>query len=487
MEITSLNLVETKKLLEEGKASKEEVANAYLERIKKLDGKIESYLFVNEKASNEGGEGVLGGIPIAHKDVFDTKGIPTTAASKILEGYTSPFDATSVAKLKEAGSVILGKVNTDEFTMGASTETSAYKKTKNPWDLERVPGGSSGGSAAAVAADLCCFATATDTGGSIRQPSSFCGVTGLKPTYGRISRYGVISMASSLDTIGVITKSVEDASIALEVLAGQDAMDATTGNAKVEKYSQNLRKDLKGVKIGIPKEYFVEGLDKEVEKVILESIETLKKLGGEIVEISLPHTEYAVATYYVVASSEISANMSRFDGIRFGPSIKNEDAKDLIEMYFENRTKGFGDEVKRRIMLGTFALSAGYADKFYKKALQVRTLIKRDFEEAFKKVDIIATPVAPTTAFKIGEKIDNPLQMYLADIFTAPPSLAGIPGISLPAGFVQPSLSASADSTHPLPVGLQLLANQWEEAKLLACANAFQTNTDFHLQKPQLG
>lgn len=414
----------------------------------------------------------ISGIPIAHKDVFNTDGIPTTAASKILENYTPSFDATSVAKLKEAGSVILGKVNTDEFTMGASTETSAFKKTKNPWDLSRVPGGSSGGSAAAVAADLCCFATATDTGGSIRQPASFCGVTGLKPTYGRISRYGVISMASSLDTIGVITKTVQDAAIALEVMAGQDTKDATSSDTKIEKYSENLRTDLKGLRIGIAQEYFSEGLDAGVEKIIREGIEQLKKLGAEIVEISLPHTEYAVPTYYVVASSEISANMARFDGIRYGPTVKNEDVKDLTELYFENRTRGFGDEVKRRIMLGAFTLSAGYADKFYKKALQIRTLIKRDFDQAFEKVDLIVSPTAPSTAFKFGEKSEDPVSMYLTDIFTAPASLAGIPGISIPAGF-----------SEKLPVGMQLLANQFEESKLLGAAHAFQHSTDFHLKK----
>ncbi len=474
-EIAKLNLVETKKLLEEKRASSKEVAADYLNRIEKIDSKVESYLFVNEKIQDENKEGVLAGIPIAHKDVFDTAGMPTTAASKILENYIPPFDATSVVKLKNAGSVILGKVNTDEFTMGASTETSAFKKTKNPWDLSRVPGGSSGGSAAAVAADLCCFATATDTGGSIRQPASFCGVTGLKPTYGRISRYGVISMASSLDTIGVVTKTVKDAAIALEVLVGQDSKDATTSNVKVERYSANLKTDLKNLKIGIPKEYFIDGLDSAVEKVIREAIENLKKLGAEIVEISLPHTEFAVATYYVVASSEISANMARFDGIRYGPTIKNEEAKDLVELYFENRTRGFGDEVKRRIMLGTFMLSAGYADKLYKKALQVRTLIKKDFDKVFEKVDLIATSTAPTTAFRLGERISDPLQMYLADVFTAPASLAGVPAISIPAGLV-----------NNLPVGLQLITNQFEESKLLAAAHAFQNSTDFHLQRPNL-
>jgi aspartyl-tRNA(Asn)/glutamyl-tRNA(Gln) amidotransferase subunit A len=417
----------------------------------------------------------LFGISIAHKDVFCTAGMPTTAASKILENYVPPFDATSVAKLKSVGAVNLGKLNTDEFTMGASTETSAFKKTKNPWDLERVPGGSSGGSAAAVAADLCVFATATDTGGSIRQPSSFCGVTGLKPTYGRISRYGVISMASSLDTIGVISKSVEDAAIALELLAGKDSKDATTSDRPVEKYSANLRTNLKGLKIGIPKEYFVEGLDAGVEKVIRAAIAELKKLGAELVEISLPHTEFAVPTYYVVASSEISANMARFDGVRFGPTVANSEVENLVEMYFENRTRGFGDEVKRRIMLGTFALSAGYSEKFYKKALQVRTLIKKDFDDAFAEIDLIAAPVAPTTAFKIGEKIDDPVQMYLADIFTAPASLAGVPAISVPAGFAK-----------KMPVGLQLIAPQFAESKLLAAAHAFQNSTEHHLKKPAL-
>lgn len=474
-EITSLNLVETQKLLSDKKASESEVIGAYLKRIAEIDPKIESFLFVDEKAKSENSEGILAGIPIAHKDVFNTSGMLTTAASKILENYVPPFDATSVAKLRKAGSVILGKTNTDEFTMGASTETSAFKITRNPWDLDRVPGGSSGGSAAAVAADLCVFATATDTGGSIRQPASFCGVTGLKPTYGRISRSGVISMASSLDTIGIITKSVEDAAIALEILAGQDSKDATSGSAKVEKYSENLRTDLKGLKIGIPKEYFIEGLDSGVEKVIREGIEQLKKLGAEIIEISLPHTEFAVPTYYVVASSEISANMARFDGIRFGPTVANSEVDNLVEMYFENRTRGFGDEVKRRIMLGTFALSAGYADKFYKKALQVRTLIKKDFDDAFAGIDLIAAPVAPTTAFKIGEKIDDPVQMYLADIFTAPASLAGVPAISVPAGFSQ-----------NLPVGLQLIAPQFAESKLLAAAHAFQSSTDFHLKKPTI-
>ncbi len=474
-ELTKLNLVETRKLISEKKVAEKEVVAEYSKRIAEIDPKIESFLFVAEHPESENPGGELGGIPIAHKDVFDTAGMPTTAASRILENYRPPFDATAVAKLKSAGAVNLGKLNTDEFTMGASTETSAFRKTRNPWNLERVPGGSSGGSAAAVAADLCVFATATDTGGSIRQPASFCGVTGLKPTYGRISRSGVISMASSLDTIGVISKSVEDAAIALEILAGRDPLDATSGNAPVEKYSENLRTDLRNLKIGIPREYFVEGLDAGVEKVVRAGIAELKKLGAELVEISLPHTEFAVPTYYLVASSEISANMARFDGVRFGPSVANEEVENLVEMYFENRTRGFGDEVKRRIMLGTFALSAGYSEKFYKKALQVRTLIKKDFDDAFAEIDLIAAPVAPTTAFKLGEKIDDPVQMYLADIFTAPASLAGAPAISVPAGF-----------SENLPVGLQLIAPQFAESKLLAAAHAFQNSTDHHLKKPSL-
>lgn len=490
MDLTSLTLTETKQLLAEKKVSAAELTAAYAERIKEVDAKVESYLFVaphpNPLPGGEGkrevlpegegkngarGEGVLAGIPFAHKDVFCTRDMPTTAASKMLDGYTSPYDATSVSKLRESGAVCLGKVNTDEFTMGSSTESSAYKKTKNPWDLTRVPGGSSGGSAAAVAADLCVFATATDTGGSIRQPASFCGVTGFKPTYGRISRYGVMPMASSLDTIGVITKSVADAAEVLQVLAGQDAHDATTGSVPVPAYAASLRTDLRGVRVGVPKEYFVAGLNPEVETAVRNGIAQLQALGAEIVEISLPHTEYAVPTYYVVASSEISANLARFDGIRFGPAGTGDN---LIETYFDARTRGFGDEVKRRIMLGTFTLSAGYADAYYKKALKVRTLVQRDFTDAFQHVDVIATPVAPTTAFKLGEKTSDPLAMYLEDIFTIPASLAGVPGISVPCGF---------DANH-LPIGLQLLAGQWEEAKLLGIAHAYQISTDWHKQKP---
>ncbi len=477
MNLTSLTLTETLTLLTNKKTSESELTKAYSDRIKALDPKIESYLCVNEeilRSAQNDSLGVLAGIPVGHKDVFCTADLPTTVGSKILDGYRPPFDATVVAKLKQAGAVTLGKLNTDEFVMGSSGETSAYQTTKNPWDLTRVPGGSSAGSAAAVAADLCVFATASDTGGSIRQPAAFCGVTGLKPTYGRIGRYGAIAMASSLDTVGLMTKTAEDAAIVLKELAGNDPKDATSGTAKVPDYPAALKTGLKGVKIGIPKEYFIAGLDPEVEKSIQTAIAELKKLGAEVKEVSLPHTEYAVPAYYVIASSEISANLARFDGIRYGVAAK--EAQNLVESYFEARTKGFGDEVKRRIMLGTFALSAGYADAFYKKALRVRTLIKQDFDAAFREVDLLATPVTPTTAFKLGEKKDNPLEMYLGDIFTIPASLAGVPGISIPCGF----------DTKKLPIGLQLFAPQWQESRLLAAAHTYQTATDWHMQKPTL-
>jgi aspartyl-tRNA(Asn)/glutamyl-tRNA(Gln) amidotransferase subunit A len=479
MDFTSLTLAETQKGLAAKQFSAAELTQAYLERIKALDPKLESYLFISKEEEllrqvQDGNlKGELAGIPIGHKDVFCTDGLPTTVASKVLNGYVPPFDATIVSKLKQAGAVTLGKLNTDEFVMGSSCESSAYQKTKNPWDLSRVPGGSSGGSAAAVAADLCVFATGSDTGGSIRQPASFCGVTGFKPTYGRIGRYGAIAMASSLDTVGFITKTAEDAAIVLQLTAGFDPADATSSQKSVPDYRAELKTDLKGLKIGIPKEYFVEGLNPEIEQVVRAGIAELQKLGAEILEVSLPHTEYAVPAYYIIAPSEISANLARFDGIRFGPAGAGDN---LIETYFDARTKGLGDEVKRRIMLGTFALSAGYADAYYKKALRARTLIKQDFEQAFATVDLIVAPVAPTTAFRLGEKTDDPLAMYLEDIFTIPASLAGVPAISVPCGF---------DSSN-LPIGLQILGPQWSEARVLAAAHAFQLATDWHKKKPAL-
>jgi aspartyl-tRNA(Asn)/glutamyl-tRNA(Gln) amidotransferase subunit A len=476
MDLTKITLASALKSLKAGEYTAAELTQHYLERIAAVDSQVESYLYVNQAAAEEAStaKGALAGVPIAHKDVFCTADAPTTVASRVLEGYHPPYDATVVARLRSAGVVSLGKLNTDEFVMGSSCESSAYRKTRNPWDLTRVPGGSSGGSAAAVAASLCLAATGSDTGGSIRQPAALCGVTGFKPTYGRIGRYGAIAMASSLDTVGFLTRTVEDAAILLAHTAGTDPHDATSGRQAVPDYVAALTgASLAGKTVGIPREYFVEGLDSAVAEVVQTAIKELEKLGAKIKPISLPHTEYAVPTYYILASSEISANLARFDGIRFGPAAEHAD--DLIASYFAARTAGLGAEVKRRIMLGTFTLSAGYADAYYKKSLQVRTLIKQDFDTAFTEVDFIAAPVSPTTAFALGEKSDDPLAMYLADIFTIPASLAGIPGVSLPCGFVQ-----------GLPVGLQLLAPQWHEAELLAAAHAYQTATDWHTQTPVL-
>ena len=478
MELTALNLAEAKAGLVAGNFTAAELVQAYTSRIGKLDDKLGTFLHlatesVLRQAQDDVGTGALVGIPFAHKDLICTPDMPTTAASKILENYQPTHAATVHERLADAGAVCLGKLNLDEFALGSSTENSAYKTTKNPWDTSRVPGGTSGGSAAAVAADLCVFATGTDTGGSIRQPASFCGVTGLKVTYGRVSRYGVVAAASSLDTVGFLTKTVRDAAELLGIAAGKDPRDATTGDQPVPNYTAELRTDLKGLKVGVPKEYFIDGLNPEVEAAIRAGIEKMRELGAEIVEVSLPHTDAALAAYYIINPSEVSTNMARYDGIRFGSAGQGED---LVETYFDARTKGFGDEVKRRIMLGTFALSAGYADQFYKKAIQARTLVKQDFDNVFEEVDVLATPVAPTTAFKIGEKSNDPIEMYLADIFTIPASLAGVPGISVPAGF---------DSTG-LPIGMQLLAGQWEEAKLLGAAHAFQMATDHHTKKPTL-
>jgi len=472
MDPTALNLADTKAGLAAGDFTAADLAAAYTSRIQKLDEKIGAYLHTDpDPAIAE--SGALAGIPFAHKDLICTADMPTTAGSKMLAAYQPAHSATVHQRLAAAGATCLGKLNLDEFALGSSTENSAYQLTHNPWNLDCVPGGTSGGSAAAVAADLCVFATGTDTGGSIRQPASFCGVTGLKVTYGRVSRYGVIAAASSLDTVGFLTKTVRDAAELLQIAAGRDPRDATTGDQPVPDYVAGLRTDLHGLKVGVPKEYFIEGLHPEVETVIRAGIDQLSELGAEIVEVSLPHTDAALAAYYIINPSEVSTNMARYDGIRFGPAGQGDD---LVETYFDARTKGFGDEVKRRIMLGTFALSAGYADQFYKKAIQARTLVQQDFERVFEQVDLLATPVAPTTAFRIGEKSDDPLEMYLADIFTIPASLAGVPGISVPAGF---------DSAG-MPIGLQLLAGQWQEEKLLAAGHAFQMATEHHLKKPQL-
>jgi len=385
-----------------------------------------------------------------------------------------PYDATVVKKLKESGFVLCGKPNMDEFAMGSSTENSGFFSTKNPWDLERIPGGSSGGSAAAVAAGECIGALGSDTGGSIRQPAACCGVVGLKPTYGRVSRYGLVAFASSLDQIGPITKDVADTALMMNVIAGHDSRDSTSANMASPDFTKALKKDVKGMRIGLPKEYFIEGMDPEVEKSVRDAVKALEGLGAKIIEVSLPNTDYAVATYYILATSEASSNLARYDGVKYG--FRAEGAKDLLDLYMKSRSQGFGPEVKRRIMLGTYALSAGYYDAYYKKGQQVRTLIKHDFDEAFKTVDVIATPTAPTAAFKLGEKSADPLQMYLSDIFTISVNLAGIPGISLPCGF----------TSGDLPIGLQLLGKHFDEESIIHAAFAYEQATEWHKKKPKL-
>jgi len=486
MELNELTIKEAHDKLAQKEISSEELTKDCLNKVKKIDQDLNAFITVTEDEAlnqakivddkiKEGKEiGVLEGIPCALKDVFCTKGIKSTGASRILENYIPPFDATVTKKLKEQGMVLVGKANTDEFTQGASTETSYFGVTKNPWDLERVAGGSSGGSAAAVATDECIYSLGTDTGGSIRQPASFCGVVGLKVTYGRVSRYGVMSMASSLDTIGPITKTVEDAAVVLKHIAGNDKSDATTPSVQVDDYPKLIKRDIKGLKIGIPKEYFIEGVDEEVKTIVQSSIEKFKELGAEIINISLPYTKYAVPVYYVITPSEVSSNMSRYDGIRYG--YRNEESKDLINQYFKTRADGFSDEVKRRIMIGTYALSAGYYDAYYAKAQKVRTLIKKDFQQAFNDVDVILTPTSPTPAFKIGENTEDPLKMYLADILTVSANLAGIPGLSVSAGFTEKNL----------PVGIQLLGNHFDEKTILRAGYNFEQSVDFKNKKPLL-
>ena len=473
-------------LLEQGKCTSVEIVNDVLTAIDAHDGKIGAYLTIDraaalaqaeaaDKARAVGKTGTLLGIPLAIKDVLNVKGQPCTCASKILAGYIAPYDATAIAKLREAGAVFLGRVNMDEFAMGSSTESSAYKKTRNPWNTDHVPGGSSGGSAASVAADEAVAALASDTGGSIRQPAAFCGCVGLKPTYGMISRYGLTAFASSLDQIGPITKTVKDAAILLEVMAGKDEMDSTSVDMEVPKFGSLLMDDhsLKGMKLGLPKEYFVEGMDPEVEKAVRDAVEHCKKLGAEIVEVSLPHSKYAIAVYYIIATAEASANLARFDGIRYG---LRKDGADPIELYGKTRAAGFGPEVKRRIILGTYVLSSGYYDAYYLRAQKVRTLIRNDFTKAFKQCDAILAPVTPTPAYRIGEKTADPLKMYLDDILTTPVNLAGICGLSVPCGF----------SKAGLPIGLQILGDSFKEANILKVGHAYEQTTGWHQRKPAL-
>lgn len=476
-QLNKLTLKSASEQLKAGEMSSVEIVDDCLERIDKRDKDINAYLTVlsddAKKAAKDADErrksgrvaSEIDGLPIAVKDVICTKGIKTTAASKILENFVPPYDATVVKKLKDAGAIIIGKTNLDEFAMGSSTENSAFKTTKNPWDKKRVPGGSSGGSAAAVASDMCIAALGSDTGGSIRQPASLCGVVGLKPTYGTVSRYGLMAMASSLDQIGVFAKTVGDAEILYNIIAGYDPMDSTSvkseiRNACLAKGGAKFETNSK-FKLGIPREYFGEGLDAGVKKIIEDSIEKLKKEGNEIIEISLPNAEYALEVYYIIMFVEVSSNLARYDGIKYGHSTK--EAKDLIEVYFKSRAEAFGDEAKRRIILGNYASSAGYIDQYYAKAQKVRTLVKKDFDDAFKKVDLILGPVSPTTAFKIGEKTDDPLTMYLSDIYTISINLAGVPAMSVPAGL-----------SDGLPVGLQIIGPAFSENNIFTLGKLYE-------------
>lgn len=476
-------IAELSKDLADKKISSVELTRHYLERIRKYDEQLNSFITVTEdqalkaaKAADElraqGKAGPLTGIPIAQKDIFCTDGVKTTCGSKMLDNFTAPYDATVVRKLKEAGTVMLGKTNMDEFAMGSSNETSFYGDVKNPWNREYVPGGSSGGSAAAVAACLAPAATGTDTGGSIRQPAGLCNLTGLKPTYGRVSRYGMIAFASSLDQGGPLTRTAEDAAMMLNAMAGFDEHDSTSIDEPVPDYTKTLNDSIKGLRIGLPKEYFSAGLNSDVAKVIEDAIKEYEKMGAIITEVSLPNTGLSVPAYYVIAPAECSSNLARYDGVRYGYRCK--DPVDLQDLYKRSRSEGFGSEVKRRIMIGTYVLSAGYYDAYYIKAQKVRHLIRDDFTRAYKNVDVILSPTSPTTAFKFGEKTSDPVSMYLSDIYTIAVNLAGLPGISIPAGFV-----------NNLPVGLQLIGNLFGEAKLLNAAHWYQKATDWHTRIPE--
>jgi aspartyl-tRNA(Asn)/glutamyl-tRNA(Gln) amidotransferase subunit A len=487
--ITDLSLLKAAAALHRGDFSSRELTRACLDRITMLEPELHAFLHIAQESALEQADAAdkklsearrsnisvhpLLGIPLAVKDVLAVEGSPCTCGSRILEGYIPPFTATAVKRLQEAGMVIVGKTNTDEFAMGSSTENSAYGVTHNPWDKSRVPGGSSGGSAAAVAASIVPAALGTDTGGSVRQPASFCGVTGLKPTYGRVSRYGLIAYGSSLDCCGVLARDAADAAAVFSVMQGRDPLDATTQDVPAIPVALNNGNDLRGVRIGIPKEYFIEGIQPAVEEKVREAIVVLTSLGAKVVEVSLPHTEYALPVYYLIAPAEASANLARYDGIRYGPRVEGTHLWDVF-----TRTRGakFGGEVTRRIMLGTYALSAGYYDAYYGQAQKVRTLIKRDFEQVFEQVDAVACPVAPTTAFPIGAHGDDPLAMYLEDVFTLPANLAGVPGLSFPVGF----------DANGLPVGMQLMGKPFREDILLQMAHTYQQVTDWHKQKPKL-
>lgn len=520
MMLHSLTLSEAAEGLKDKKFSSLELTEAVLLRIKEVNPGLNAYVTVTEESAREsakkadevlakgavgsgggagsgsaggangGGLSPLFGVPAGLKDIFNTKGVRTTCCSNIIREFVPPYDAMVVSRLKEAGLVMTGKLNMDEFACGASTEHSCFGPTANPWDRERVAGGSSGGSAAAVAADMAFYALGTDTGGSIRQPASLCGCVGLKVTYGRVSRSGVTAMASSWDTVGPLTKTVRDAAMVLNVIAGPDKRDSTTPNVEVPDYTKNLEEPVKGLKIGVPKEYFGEGIEPEVAKAVRTAIKEYEKMGATVKEVSLPYTKYALAVYYIAMPAELSANLARFDGIRFGSGPKGK-TENLADYYFATRSEGFGDEIKRRIMIGTYVLSAGYYDAYYRKAQKVRTLIIEDFKNAFKEVDVLMTPVSPFPAFKIGEKKDDPLSMYLADIFTIPVSCAGVPAISIPCGFAGGGKGAVGSAAKDggakkLPVGMQIIGPQFSESLLLKTASAYERTTEWHKMKPEV-
>ena len=481
-ELLALSIADLQSLLRRREVSSREVIDALLERIEAVDADIGAYLSLDIEAARKEAEHAnvelpLGGIPIAIKDIINVMGQPCTCASKILTGYRSPYDATAIQKLRAAGAIPFGKTNLDEFAMGSSTENSALKRTRNPWDPSRVPGGSSGGSAAAVAADEAFGALGSDTGGSIRQPAALCGVVGFKPTYGRVSRFGLVAFASSLDQIGPITKTVRDAALIMKVIAGHDPQDSTSFNEPLSDYTASLGNDLRGVRLGVPKEYMIEGIDPHVRAAINDAAKQLSSLGAEIVEVSLPSTEYAVAVYYIIATAEASANLARFDGVRYG--YRAENPKDVLDLYRRTREEGFGPEVKRRIILGTYVLSSGYYDAYYLHAQKGRELIRRDFNRVFENIDALISPTSPVPAFKLGERAADPLQMYLADIFTIAANLAGICGISVPCGF------AELDGRR-LPIGLQLLGKPLDEARVFQIAHAFEQSTDWHKARPPI-
>ncbi|MCF8064520.1 MAG: Asp-tRNA(Asn)/Glu-tRNA(Gln) amidotransferase subunit GatA [Desulfarculaceae bacterium] len=486
MELYELSLTQAVDMLAKGEVSSLELTQALLGRIEDTEPQVKAYLTLTGEAALEqakaadqarakGQAGPLGGVPAGLKDVLCTAGVRTTCGSKILNNFVPPFDAFLVKKLKQAGMVLLGKHNMDEFAMGSSTENSGFEASHNPWDLAAIPGGSSGGTAASVAAGSSLFSVGTDTGGSIRQPASHCGVVGLKPTYGRVSRFGLVAFASSLDQAGPITRTVADAALVLSVIAGHDPADSTSAPRPVPDYAASLGRGVKGLKLGVPKEFFVEGLDPEVEATVKAAMAELTSQGAELVQVSLPHTEYALPVYYIIAPAEASSNLARYDGVKYGLSVRAEGGG-LLDMYLDSRSQGFGPEVIRRVMLGTYALSAGYYDAYYGKAGQVRTLIRRDFEAAFEKVDAIVGPVTPTPAFDIGQKVDDPLQMYLSDVFTLSTNLAGLPGISIPAGF----------SKAGRPIGLQIIGPHFAEETLFAVGHAYEQATDHHLRRPPL-